>query len=77
VTVFECNACNKSSISTSACTLSSSRNREKQLKLYNLQEDAYVISTQKHLAVKKSAACSKMASVKKVVKSTLAAKKWL
>ena len=39
------NTCNKSIISTSACMLSSSCNREKQLKLYNLQKD--VISTQK------------------------------
>jgi len=46
VTVFECNTCNKSNISISACTLSSSCNRKKQLKfICNLQKD--VISTQK------------------------------
>jgi len=49
-------------ISTPACTLSSSCNREKQLKLYNLQKDV------NSLAVKKSAALCKMASMKKVVK---------
>ena len=52
-------------ISTSACTLSSSCNREKQLKLYNLQKD--VISTQKQPSCKKKcAALCKMPSMKKV-----------
>ena len=58
MTVFAYNACNKVvAIYTSVCMLSSSCNREKQFKLYNLQKD--VISTQKSLAVKKSGAVFK------------------
>ena len=34
LTVIQCNPCNKSSISTSSCMLSSSCKREKELKLY-------------------------------------------
>jgi len=53
-------------ISRSACAFSSSCNREKQLKLYNLQKD--VISTQKQPGCKKKVwLCSKI--LKKVVKS--------
>ena len=65
VTVFECNTSNKSIISTSACMLSSSCNRGKQLKLYNLQKD--MISTQKQPSCKKGAALCTMAN-EKVVK---------
>jgi len=46
-------------ISTSACTLSSSCNRKKQFKLYNLQKD--MISTQKQPGCKKGAALFKNA----------------
>jgi len=45
MTVFECNTCNKCSISTSAYTLFSSCNREKQLNQVNLRKD--VMLTQK------------------------------
>ena len=57
MTVFECNACNKSSIYTSACTLC---NKQKQLNWVNL------IFTQKRPSFKKSMALCKMAGVKKV-----------
>jgi len=52
-------------ISTTSCILC---NREKQLKLYNLQKD--VISTQKQPSCKKGAALCKMAGMKKKLWNT-------
>ena len=48
-------------ISTSACTLSSSCNREKQLKSYDLQKD--VISTQKQPGYKKRCGLKKSCEI--------------
>ena len=69
------NAMHVVAISTSTCTLSSSCNREKQLKLYNLQKD--VISTQKLPGYKKGVALFKNGQCEKSCEIKGAAKKWL